>query len=154
MGQPQRIAIILGCPPGRALARRVDRAVALWREGQVSQVVCTGKGESPWARRRLIASGVPGSVIITEEASTSTWSNLRAVVQMKELAVVGDGVIVLISDPWHLHRALAMARRLRLVAEAAPTAPQLSRQTLSRQLAREGAAWLKAMWRGQVKWSR
>ena len=115
-----------------------------WRAGAFGPLICTGRGEARWAQRRLQAAGVPEAMIVLERASTTTWQNVVAVAQLQELALIPAGALWLVSDPWHLPRAALMARRLGLDTQPAPTRPELAPLTLSRQLAREGAALLKA----------
>lgn len=128
---PADAAIILGAAawngrPSPVLRERIHHALSLYEAGQVDLVIFTGGqapgepfAESVAAARYALARGLPPEDAYCEVASADTWNNLRgaaAVVAEQEL-----GRVLVVSDPLHLRRAVAMARDLGLDAHPAPT---------------------------------
>ncbi len=127
-----RAALVLGCPPGPALDARVDGAIALWRAGRAERIVVSGAGgEADAGRARAIAAGVPAEAVVIEPAARDTWENLAL-----SRALVGDGPLWVVSDRWHLPRALRFAVALGIDARPWP----IERAAPPRMLAREGLA--------------
>lgn len=104
--------VVMGCPPNQdgspsdCLIRRVDRGVALWREGRAPVIVLTGgelrglEAEARVAARLALDQGVPGPAIVLEPMSTNTWENARNTVSLARL-----GAVIVVSDQAHLLRA-------------------------------------------------
>lgn len=125
----QVFAIVLGAAvwpggqPSPTLRRRAERAAALWQAGQVGGIVATGgvgrnpPSEAEAVRGVVTGLGVPAGAVLVEDRSTTTLENLRFA---KALLPAGAAVVV-VSDGWHLPRALRMARRLGLNATGAAT---------------------------------
>ena len=125
------LALVLGAAvyddvPSPVFAARIDHAISLWKDKQVSRILFTGGraqgdrlAEAQAARARAVAAGVPDGAIITEEASRTTMENL-VFAQPGNLGYSG-GSVLLVSDPLHMRRALTMARDLGYDAEPAPT---------------------------------
>lgn len=124
-------AIVLGAAVwGERLSpvfeERVRHALDLFRSGRVRMIVFTGGrgpgeslGEAEAARAAALRQGVPDSSIAIETVSRTTLENLceaRKVLERRGLRRV-----LLVSDPLHLCRAMAMARDLGLDARPAPT---------------------------------
>lgn len=122
--------VVLGCrvmpsgEPSPALARRAQRAAALWREERAPIVVTTGGlGDFPPTEARAAAAiarahGVPDAAIVLEEASTSTEENARFA-----RALVGADRVLLVTDGFHAPRSARIFRRhFREVAVAPVTA--------------------------------
>jgi uncharacterized SAM-binding protein YcdF (DUF218 family) len=136
-GRPQACDAIVvpGCAvlrdggPSPPLARRVQRAVDLWRSGVAPRLVLTGGlGEHPPAEARVAADyaqslGVPSEVLVLEERSHSTEENARftaARIDARRVAVV--------TDSYHALRTYLVFRRyFEEVAVAAVSAPATSR---------------------------
>ena len=109
---PYDVIIVAGCrvhpsgQPSDALARRAERAVALWREGLAPEVIFTGGvgaggvSEAAAAARHAESLGLPASVIRLEDQSSSTEENAR----YASLLAQGARVIV-VSDAYHVWRA-------------------------------------------------
>jgi uncharacterized SAM-binding protein YcdF (DUF218 family) len=115
-------AVILGAAvwpdgPSPTLRRRTLHGAALFHAGQVQQIVCCGgMGQHPPTEARvmhdiLVAQGVPKAAILQEDRSNTTAENLRNALPLLH----GDDVII-VSDSYHLPRALLMARRLGMQA--------------------------------------
>lgn len=121
------VAIVLGAAvwpggtPSPTLARRAEKAAALYHTGQVVRIVASGGvGDHPPSEARVIREvladrGVPNSAVILEEASTTTLENLA-----NTRALLPEGTpVVIVSDAWHLPRARLTARRLGMQAGGA-----------------------------------
>jgi len=100
----------------RPLARRLDQALYFWRENpDVTIVVTGGLGsralitEAEAMFMYLAARGVPPANILMEDKSTSTYENLRFA---NELFALQDKPVVIISNDFHLFRAVQTARRV------------------------------------------
>ncbi len=103
--------VVAGCgtrPDGRpspALARRTARAVRLWKQGRASRIVLTGgpsrgpKSEARAAADHARKLGVPSSVLVLEERSTSTEENARFAA-----ALVPGARVLVVSDTYHVFR--------------------------------------------------
>jgi uncharacterized SAM-binding protein YcdF (DUF218 family) len=109
---PWDAIVVAGCrvmpdgAPSPALARRVDRAVALWRGGAAPVLVFTGgvgdhgpaEGEVAAAYAR--AAGVPDGAILVEAASTSTEENAAGAAEL-----LSAQRVVVVTDTYHVFRA-------------------------------------------------
>jgi uncharacterized SAM-binding protein YcdF (DUF218 family) len=67
-------------------------------------------------RQFLVALGVPESAIVMEGKSLNTIENMR-----ETRALVGTGRVALVTSGYHMPRALRLARKAGLEAEAFPT---------------------------------
>lgn len=115
--------------PSAIYEARLEHAVDLWRDEVAPLLVFTG-GKEPgdrfteggsgarWARER----GVPGSVVLTEERSRTTYQNLAGARQLLERRDPGgQHRIVVVSDPFHMFRAVRQAADLGMDAYPSPT---------------------------------
>jgi uncharacterized SAM-binding protein YcdF (DUF218 family) len=115
--------------PSAIYEARLEHAVDLWRDEVAPLLVFTG-GKEPgdrfteggsgarWARER----GVPGSAVLTEERSRTTYQNLAGARQLLERRDPGgQHRIVVVSDPFHMFRAVRQAADLGMDAYPSPT---------------------------------
>jgi uncharacterized SAM-binding protein YcdF (DUF218 family) len=125
----ERYAIVLGAAvwpggePSPTLRRRAARAAELWQVGAVTGIVASGglgkqpPSEAEAIRALVTAQGVPGNAVILEGRSHSTLENIR-----NSIALLPEGAdAVIVTDAWHLPRALLTAKRLGLSASGART---------------------------------
>ena len=116
---PALPALVLGCPPGPAFARRLDAAADLFHAGRAAFIVVSGRNEAAWGAAHLWSRGVPASALRLEEAARNTWENLA-----RSRPLLGEGAFHLVTDRWHLPRATVVARslghRVSPVAAASP----------------------------------
>ncbi len=128
---PADAAVVLGAAvytdrPSPVFEERIRHGVNLFREGRVRKLVMTG-GLSPGdrltearaARDWSLRQGVPSEAILLEEASRTTQENLAFALPI--LRRHGLERVLIVSDPLHMRRAVAMARRLGIEAEPSPT---------------------------------
>ncbi len=120
--------VVLGCrvegdTPSQALQRRIDTAADyLLGHPEVPVVVSGGKGageqvsEAEAMRRGLVDRGVAEDRILLEDRSTSTLENLTNSAEILDEHGLGSRVVV-VTEGYHLHRALEIADRVGLDAD-------------------------------------
>ena len=105
---------------------RINHAIELYRRGRVHKIIFTGgqgnrnePTEAAAARAYAASYGVSLSDILIEQRSHTTYENL---VFAKQLADVhGLKKVLIVSDPMHMKRAIAMAHDVGLDAYPSPT---------------------------------
>ena len=115
--------------PSAIYEARLEHAVDLWRDEVAPVLVFTG-GKEPgdrfteggsgarWARQR----GVPETAVLTEERSRTTYQNLAGAKRALERRNPGgQHRIVVVSDPFHMFRAVRQAADLGMDAYPSPT---------------------------------
>lgn len=113
--------------PSPIYQARLEHALELYRREVAPLLVFTGGrgvsgerySEGGAGRLWALEHGVPEKAIMVEEASRTTFQNLRNVQRM--LARQGKDEVVLVSDPFHMYRATAQARDVGLRAYPSPT---------------------------------
>ena len=146
------VALVLGAavwPGGEAsptLRRRALEGARLWHAGAVRAVVgCGGVGVHPPAEAALIVeicqqAGVPARDLRREARSTTTEENIRFALPILERLAARE--VVVVSERYHLPRALLVARRAGLVARgAAPSFRGADPASQLRAAAREVVAY-------------
>lgn len=105
---------------------RINHAIDLYRRRQVHKIIFTGgqgnrnePTEAAAARAYASSNGVSLNDILIEQRSHTTYENL---VFAKQLADVhGLKKVLIVSDPMHMKRAIAMAHDVGLDAYPSPT---------------------------------
>lgn len=116
------VAVVFGAglwgdEPSPYLARRLDAAVELYRSGRTEVVLVTGDNsreeyDEPEAMRRyLVARGVPDWRIVSDHAGFDTWDSC-----VRARKIFGVDKAVLISQGFHIHRAVTLCRSAGLQA--------------------------------------
>lgn len=127
-----RIALVLGAAvwpggePSPTLRQRAEHAASLYRAGLAAGVIaCGGLGRHPPSEAEIIlglcrAAGVPEDCLWREDRSATTIENIRFALPI--LQEIGTRRVVVVTDRYHLPRAMLTARRfgLEAIAEAAP----------------------------------
>jgi len=116
--------------PSRAIERRVQAAVALYRAGVAPVLVLSGGGgravpEAEVMRDLALAAGIPDSALLVEPTSRNTLEN--ATESARLLAARGTS-IVLVTDRYHALRARVLFRLVGLSVRAVHAAPMPLRQ--------------------------
>ena len=135
--------------PSPVLRERINHAIGLYENGTVARLIFTGgvgwgdsRSEAEVARQYAGARGVPAEAILVETASTSTIENLANAQQVG----TGQGLrtYLIVSTPYHMKRALAIAEDLGMEAYTSPTRTTrwINRATQSRAYVREVAGYL------------
>ena len=128
---PADVAIVLGAAvwrdkPSPVFEARVRHGVELYQQGLVKKLLFTGGlaegdrlAESEAARAFAVASGVPAADTLVETVSRTTAQNAREAAAVMARENLRSAIIV--SDPLHLRRALAMFADLGIEAVPSPT---------------------------------
>jgi len=109
---------------------RINHAMDLYRRGRVHKIIFTGgqgnrnePTEAAAARAYAVSNGISPSDILIEQRSHTTYENL---VYAKQLADAhGLKKVLIVSDPMHMRRAVAMAEDVGLEAYPSPTTTTL-----------------------------
>jgi uncharacterized SAM-binding protein YcdF (DUF218 family) len=111
--------------PSPDLASRLDEAMILWRAGDAKVVMVTGGKESAdrfteagASAHYLEAHRVPAGDILEAEGRDS-WQNLAQAAPL--LRARGETNVLVVTDPFHEHRSLAIATDVGLVGYPTPT---------------------------------
>jgi uncharacterized SAM-binding protein YcdF (DUF218 family) len=127
------VAIVLGAqvlPDGRpspALLRRVAHAVALVRSGRVGHLLMSGGPvahpvpEAQVMRHLALVAGLPPDRVHVETQSRDTIGNARLSAPI--LAAQGWTRLLVVSDSFHLPRALYIFRRTGLTVQGSGARP-------------------------------
>ena len=119
-------AAVWGDEVSPVFRERINHAIDLYRTGKVRKIIFTGgQGnkdeltEAAEARQFAITNGIPAKDILVEETSHTTYEN---VVNAKLVADAnGLNKVLIVSDPMHMKRAVAMAKDIGLDAYPSPT---------------------------------
>jgi len=129
--RPSDAAIVLGAAVWGAnvspvFKERINHGIDLYRKGRVRKLIFTGgqgnpgePTESSAARDYALQLGIPAGDILIEEKSHTTYENILYAKQLTDAH--GLRKVLIVSDPLHMKRAVAMARDLGLVADPSPT---------------------------------
>jgi uncharacterized SAM-binding protein YcdF (DUF218 family) len=132
-----------------ALEARVAHAVALHRAGHGARLVFSGAGdgavtEAAVAQQLALEAGVAREACALEDASHSTFDNARRTA--KVLEALGLRTVWLVTDDFHVLRAVSHFRRLRIDVEAAPVHRSLPAGRRFFWTAREALGLLRRPW--------
>jgi uncharacterized SAM-binding protein YcdF (DUF218 family) len=129
---------------GRArpsLVSRVEHGVELLRSGAVPSLVLSGgvmhpgqRAEADVMREIALARGADDRALILEPRSRSTVENFRNSLPL--LRALGARRVLIVSEPFHLPRAMILARRAGLNAVPSPAISAAWRQP------RDASYWL------------
>lgn len=133
--------------PTQLLANRLDHARSLLRRGVAPRIITVGgkrpgdvTTEAQAGVRYLNARGVSRSALVPVPQGTDTWTSMQAVATRCQQR--GWSTITIVSDPAHLARAAAMARRLGLTARVSGTVGGSGSKVTAAYVARESAGLL------------
>lgn len=133
-------ALVLGAgvrddgSPSDVLRDRLDEALVLYRSGRVAKIIVSGDHQSadydePNAMRAYLeANGVPAQAIFMDHAGLDTYSSM-----WRARHVFGASRIVVVTQQFHLARAVWCARALGMAAEGSAADRHVYR----------GIAWLQ-----------
>lgn len=144
------VAIVLGAAvwpggvPSPTLRRRTEAGVALLAAGRADRLILTGglgrhpPAEAEAAHALALGLGADPARLVVEARSTSTLANLA---EAAHLLPPETAATVVVSNRWHLPRALMIARLLGLPRPRGQAARgDLPPHRLARAVAREIAA--------------
>jgi uncharacterized SAM-binding protein YcdF (DUF218 family) len=111
--------------PSPDLASRLEQAERLWRQHCASEVMVTGAKqpgdqftEAEASARYLRAAGIPAGDIL-EAGGNDSWDNLADAAPT--LLARGDKTVLVVTDPFHEARSLAIASSVGLDPYPTPT---------------------------------
>jgi uncharacterized SAM-binding protein YcdF (DUF218 family) len=111
--------------PSPDLASRLDEAELLWRQHSATDIMVTGSKEpgdeyteAQASARYLVANGIPAHDIL-EAGGSDSWNNLALAAPV--LLARGDSTVLVVTDPFHEDRSLAIASDLGLTPYPTPT---------------------------------
>lgn len=111
--------------PSPDLASRLDEAELLWHQHYATDIMVTGSKEpgdryteSEASARYLIAAGIPSDVIL-QAGGNDSWQSLSLATPV--LVDHRDGTVLVVTDPFHEDRSLAIASSLDLTPYPTPT---------------------------------
>ena len=128
---PADAIIVLGAAawgnkPSPVLRERINHAVSLYKKGLSKKIIFTGgkgfptePGESVIAKRYALKLAVPQNDIYIENISRTTEENL--IYARRIGAENGCRTYILVSDPYHMKRAVAIAHYLGMNVYSSPT---------------------------------
>lgn len=115
--------------PSAIYAARLEHAVDLYRSGVAPLIVFTG-GNEPGDRfteggsgaRWAVQHGIPSDATLVEETSRTTYENLAGAKRVLDMRLrLRHPRVVVVSDPYHMFRAMKQASDLGFVAYPSPT---------------------------------
>lgn len=142
--------LVLGAglrPDGRPsdfLAARLDVALELYGAGKAPRIILSGaRGEPEAMRDYLTRRGIPADVLTLDVYGVDTYSSCA-----RAIAVFGLRRVVLVSQAYHLPRAVTLCRELGVDASGVgdTTMRRLAPSTWWFGVVREGGANIKAAW--------
>ena len=140
--------------PTPLLANRLDHARLVLRQGVAPRIITVG-GKRPGDTvteaqagvRYLRSRGISAGRLIAVPAGSDTWTSVEAVAAVCKKR--GWSSVTIVSDPAHVARAAAMARRLGLRAQVSPTVGGSGTKVTAAYVARESVA---LMWFWVWRW--
>jgi uncharacterized SAM-binding protein YcdF (DUF218 family) len=128
--QPADAILILGSAvwpneqPSPSLRARTQRAIRLYQDGYAPYLLLSGglgrypPEEAEVMRRLATGAGIPEEALILDKEAHSTWESIEKAREIMEQE--GWGTVLVVSDPFHMQRALLMARDAGIAAYGAP----------------------------------
>jgi uncharacterized SAM-binding protein YcdF (DUF218 family) len=111
--------------PSPQLAARLDHVVHLWADDLAPQVVVTGGNqegdrftEASTSARYLVERGVPESVIVLEDAGSTTFESLDRARALLDSSVQ---TVLIVTDPYHALRSKLTAEEVGFTAYVSST---------------------------------
>ena len=119
-------AAVWGIQVSPVFKERINHGIDLYQNRKVRKLIFTGgqgnntePTEASAARLYALQRGIPADDILIEEKSHTTYENILYAKQIAD--VHGLRKVLIVSDPLHMKRAVAMARDVGLVADPSPT---------------------------------
>ncbi len=127
--------------PSPVFEGRLEHALTLYNDGLADKIVTTGSNQPGDVFTQGFAGyeylrdqGVPDEDIVVIVDGKNTWEELSAAAnQLKPLGLTD---VILVSDPYHSHRAASIAAEVGLDADPSPT----DSASPTKQLVRESGA--------------
>lgn len=129
--EPADAIVVLGAAayegkPSPVLQARLDHAYELFNKKMSPLIITTGGtysgeklSEGATGKQYLIILGVPVSKIIAEENSSTTRQNIMRAAEIAKAQSLKK--IILVSDPFHMYRAIRIAKDFDIDVFSSPT---------------------------------
>lgn len=151
------VAIVFGASavggvPSEYLAGRLNVALSLYRHGKVSVLLVTGDNSRPdydeptAMMDYLVAHGVPAARIVRDFAGFDTWESC-----VREREIFGVTSATLVTQDFHLPRALMLCRAAGIDAVGVPDTSYTGTEEALHDRSREVAAGFKALIQAAVQ---
>jgi uncharacterized SAM-binding protein YcdF (DUF218 family) len=137
---------------GAAIHRRVAHAIRVLERRRIDVLLLSGgnggsgPSEAEVMRRLVLEHGSPVKTIVTEDRSRNTFEN--AVYTGRVMRDHDWRRIVIVTDAWHMRRAIYVFRRLGMdaIGDPAPRPSDVSRLAWARAHAGDHAALVRSAW--------
>lgn len=153
-GDDKRVGLVLGCSkkigPYNNLyfIYRIEAAVELWQAGKLSCIIVSGDNSSPYYNEprdmceALVERGVPRELIIEDFAGLCTYDSV-----VRANRIFGADKMLIVSQPGHVRRAVAIARSMGIDAEGYEASERgMGRSSRLRQALRERCARISMLY--------
>jgi uncharacterized SAM-binding protein YcdF (DUF218 family) len=107
------------------LKARVDHAVSLYKDKYAPKILMTGGNdredqvnEAETMRKIAVEQGVPAKAILLEKQASSTYENF--IYSIPLLQAAGVRSVIIVTEPFHMARAAAVAEKAGLHATVSP----------------------------------
>ncbi|MEK7523852.1 MAG: YdcF family protein [Patescibacteria group bacterium] len=129
--QPADAIAVLGAAqyagkPSPVFEARLEHAYELFQKGIAPYIITTGgtfpgekNSEGEVGKKYLVGRGVPAEKIFTENQSQTTKQNMTRISEIAKERRFAK--IIIVSDPFHMYRAVSIAHDLRIDALPSPT---------------------------------
>jgi len=139
-------AAMWGSEPSPALQKRLDVAAQLYLTGKTKVIIVSGHVDASYNEPKgmaasLVAAGVPADKIVADNKGDDTYSSCS-----RALDVFGVKSLIVVTQTYHLPRALATCRLAHIDAVGVGTGPGTYDATWFRYQAREIAANVKLLY--------
>lgn len=141
-----RVGLLLGTNGRNAIRNRTASAARLYHAAKVQTILVSGNAndhgfDEPAAMKvALMKLGVPERAIVTDSASLRTLDSM-----VRSKALGGLTNVTIITEAYHLNRALFLARHLRLEANGFCFSPPAAPKPMLRARVREVGARVKSI---------
>lgn len=127
---PADVILVLGSAvwpneqPSPSLRARTERAIELYQQGYAPHLLLSGglgrypPEEAEVMRRLAVEAGIPQQALILDQEAHSTWESMEKAQEILEQE--GWRTAIIVSDPFHIQRALLMAREVGIQAYGSP----------------------------------
>jgi vancomycin permeability regulator SanA len=127
---PADVILVLGSAvwpneqPSPSLRARTQRAIELYQQGYASHLLLSGglgrypPEEAEVMRRLAVEAGIPEEALILDKEAHSTWESMEKAREI--MGQQGWETAIVVSDPFHLERALLMAGDAGFLAYGSP----------------------------------
>ena len=146
------VAIVLGAAawgnkPSPVYRERINEAISLYKRRRIRRIIFTGgtskegfPSEAEVGQKFAISNAIPSWAILVDVDSRSTIQNLRCAKDLMDKS--GLHTALLVSDPMHMKRAMAMAADLGSHARQAPTSSSRFQSLLTQTQFLSRETWL------------